>query len=176
MYCGQVRPTTSEHFVPRSLFDKKPQQAWTIAVCDRCNQQKASSDDYLRDMLVADDSCGWHPVTQAVMRKMLRSARYGSSRVANATRNAKQSAIFSPGGVYMGDLLAVPLEDARLARIFTWLTRGAYFYFLKQRFPTTTPSSSCVWIRRVRVRCGHCTPHEQSPSRYKELESSAVQP
>jgi len=135
VYCGQVKPTTSEHFVPRSLFDKKPQQAWTIPACDRCNQEKANSDDYLRYMLVVDDSCGWHPVAQALMRKMLRSARYGSSRVANATRNAKQSSIFSPGGVYMGDLLAVPLEDARLARIFTWLTRGAYFYFLKQRIP-----------------------------------------
>ncbi len=35
----------------------------------------------------------------------------------------------------MGDLFAVPLENARLTRIFTWLTRGAYFYAFGQRIP-----------------------------------------
>jgi hypothetical protein len=69
------------------------------------------------------------------MRKMLRSARRGSSRVAMAARYATQSSILSPGGIYLGNLLSVPLEDERVQRIFSWLTRGAYFYLMKQRIP-----------------------------------------
>ncbi len=135
VYCGELKRTSSEHFVARSLLDEKPQQMWTITVCADCNREKSKDDDYLRDMLVADDACQWHPVARAVMRKVLRSASYGSSRVAISTRNATRSSMFSPGGVYMGDLLAVTLDEARLRRIFSWVTRGAYFYFFKQRIP-----------------------------------------
>lgn len=127
--------TTKEHFVPRSLFDKMPQQAWTIRACGECNEEKSKNDDYLRDMLVADDSCQWHPVAKALMPNVLRSAARGSSLVAKAARNGRQAPVYSSGSVYMGDLFAVPLEDARLQKVFTWLTRGAGFYFRGARIP-----------------------------------------
>src|SRR4051794_16977702 len=89
-------------------------------------------------------ACTWLITTPIQSRSSGSSRRTRSSTASLAlhyellgqdTRDARQSPIYSSGGVYTGNLFAVPLEDARLQQIFTWLTRGAYSYFRGARIP-----------------------------------------
>lgn len=128
-YCGKAA-TTVDHVVPRCLFPvKNPGTLVTVPACKKCNADKATDDDYLRDMMVIDIDNSRHPVAQELLRgKVARSARSNRSHLARDIRSySKLIPRHSKGGLYLGHLLGTPLQSDRVNRIIKWITRGLYF-------------------------------------------------
>jgi hypothetical protein len=138
VYCGKSSLCTLDHAIPRALFaNPLPSNMITIPACRSCNQKKGELDTYLRDLLTADLWTYENPQARAVLEQKVRpSVRRNRSLVwrAAATRSRMVS-LHTPGGIYLGDLPAVPFDGKRLNLALSMITRGLYFKVFWARLP-----------------------------------------
>jgi hypothetical protein len=137
VYCRQAgtldNPIEDEHVIPKTLFrGPLPQDIVVVPACRNCNREKSKDDSYLRDMLILDDQVSKHPDQQWHVEKIYRAAQRKQSRVAwLAATKAQLKPFITPGGIYLGDLWEIPLDEDRMTKIFSWIIRGLY-YVLRQ--------------------------------------------
>jgi len=137
-YCGISGPITDEHVIPRTLFATQATRYIVVPACLACNQRKANDDGYLRDFLAVDEACQYHPEAKVAFRDFLRSARGSHSDFAKDTLSkATLEPHYSPGGVYLDDHYAIPLNLTRLNRIFFWVSQGLYYDVHKTVLPSS---------------------------------------
>lgn len=137
-YCGGPADT-QDHVVPRCLFLRPlPPFMLTVPSCDPCNKRKAKDEDYLRDVLVTDVFCSDQPVPKVLLEgKVARSAQSNRSDVAKAARKyGRPAPLYTPGGIYLGQTVAVPLDDVRFMGAIEMIVRGLYFQRLGHVFPS----------------------------------------
>jgi hypothetical protein len=109
----------------------------TVPVCEPCNQEKAKDEPYLRDFLTTDLYGYEHPDAQALFqRKVKRSIQHNSSDFARDARERNfPQPVFTPQGIYLGNVTAVPVEKARIDRVLALMVRGLVYHLQKQRIP-----------------------------------------
>lgn len=137
-YCGETKPLTKDHVVPRCLFPKPlPSFMVTVPACDDCNSEKANHDDYLRDILVVDADTAKSKGAQGLLEgPLLRAAKRNQSKVIKAAKaQGKMEAVHSPSGIYLGHAFSFPLEGDRVNHIFSLIVRGLYFKTTKLLLP-----------------------------------------
>lgn len=140
VYCEAVGVVEKEDVIPKCLFPKpRPNNLVKVPSCRACNAAKSKDDDYLRDLLVSDISTGSHPVAQSLFhKKMLSSVRQNSSDFARIAKSEGELAPYrTQGGLYLGKAFSVPIDEARLNRIFATIVRGLYFKANGVRIPGT---------------------------------------
>lgn len=147
-YCGAQGSVTEDHVVPQGLFGKpRPNDIPKVPACPTCNNKVKSADDnYVRDILAIDMRHADHPVAQANIEKLRRSARAGHSTLAKAISQAQLTEFYSPGGIYMGKAYQVPIDEKRLRRFMITLARGLYFYHSHQTLPDDELYYVNLWL------------------------------
>ena len=69
-YCSQQAILTTEHVIPRCLFDGVaggvPGNVPRLGVCQQCNVAKSTDDAFLRDVLVRDPRLAEQPIAQDI--------------------------------------------------------------------------------------------------------------
>lgn len=135
-YCGEVRPATRDHVIPKCLFERPlPQNMLTVPACDECNGRKSLHDDFLRDLLTSDVAGSESPVAQRIFNdKVVRSSQKGKSLFAKvADRSMLQVPIEIDGRhewVNFGTF-----GDDRAAEMFSFLIRGLFHVVTKSILP-----------------------------------------
>jgi hypothetical protein len=138
VYCGEIRPVTRDHVIPRTLFaTPPPPNLITVPCCLECNNEKSKDDDYLRDILTADIYANAHPIARSIFEgKVIKSVRRNSSDFARvATTSARTNPIYTKRGVYLGSVISIAVDADRIKTIFTRVVRGLYYDARKQRVP-----------------------------------------
>ena len=134
VYCGERAQLTREHVVPQCLFPKPlPSHMVTVGTCLPCNNLKSREDVYLRDFLLADMASGKSAVAQQLRTgKYKRSVQRNRSEIARAAlKRTYRKPLYTPGGIYLGSPIAVPVDAKRLELSFERMVRGLYFYVWK---------------------------------------------
>lgn len=146
-YCGRVRPTTSEHFVPKGLFPKPRPNMQTIQVCKDCNGAKSQNDNFIRDILACDIHADHHPsavklrngvITRSVMRRQ-------SAITRDMLATAKPASVRKFKGLIPVEAVAMTFNADRFATAIFDMARGAYYKIAGYRLPSETPFE----VRRV---------------------------
>ena len=140
VYCG-IRPSTSrkgDHVVPRALFvEPLPSDMVTVPACQRCNREKETLDSYLRDSLVSDIAASGNLVARQLLEGKVAKAvaRNRSPFFTAAFAGAQRKPIYSPVGIYLGEGIAVPLDDRKIRRQLRFIVKGLYYWVRDQRLP-----------------------------------------
>lgn len=148
VYCGETKPLTRDHVIPKCLFPTPlPSFMVTVPVCQDCNADKASHDDYLRDMLVVDTGTSKSRVAQEILTsKVFRSSDKNRSVIMRAAKSkGKLEPVYSPGGIYLGNAFSFPLDGERINHLFSLIVRGLYYKVRNQRLPDDCD----IEVRRV---------------------------
>jgi hypothetical protein len=135
VYCDQREGTTNDHVVPKSVFlPPLPGNMVVVPACEPCNGEKSKDDDYLRDMLLLDWENETHPMAQGELKKkLIRSIGHNRSHLIREGRRTRRPTPFhSIGGVYLCTAPAIPLDQARINRIFGRIVRGLYYRFTEE--------------------------------------------
>jgi hypothetical protein len=135
VYCGTLTKVTREHVVPECLFSKPlPPNMVTVGTCFVCNNSKSRDDAYLRDFLVADMAASKSAVAQQLRAsKFKRSVQTNRSEIIAraALKRAYRKPLYTPGGIYLGSPIAVPVDTKRLELSFERMVRGLYYHVWK---------------------------------------------
>jgi hypothetical protein len=100
-------------------------------------------------MLAADFRCQGHALVRKVLQeKANRAFRTNRSDLAREfRRRGELVAVRSRGGIYLGDLPGVNLDEKRLNRIFQRMVQGLNWYVREVRLPDDT----CYDVRRNNI-------------------------
>lgn len=137
-YCGKALATTMDHAVPKCLFvPPLPTDMVTVPACDPCNKRKGEDEEYLRDVLVSDIWCSDHPVAKVLLEgKVSRAIQRNCSDFAKAVQqHSVQRPLYTPGGIYLGDIPAVRIDSERFRSAISMIVRGLYHKLMKQAIP-----------------------------------------
>lgn len=138
VYCGSTKPLTRDHIIPKSLFSRPfPANLMTVPACFECNNRKSRDDEYLRDVLTLDLFGNQHPIASHIFStKVLAAQRRNSSEVVRTVLlHHRPEALYTRMGVYLGDAVSAPIDEARMIGIFTRIVRGLYYDARRQRIP-----------------------------------------
>jgi hypothetical protein len=137
VYCDARPGTTSDHVVPRCLFDGNlPLDMVTVPACGSCNAAKKADDEYLRDYLVIHEGNFDHPVARSLFDRTRRATRRNQSEIARqVVANAEYRPAYTADGVPAGTMPFVPLDPGRFSNLFGRITRGLYFKLRQRRLP-----------------------------------------
>jgi len=138
IYCGAQAEMTVEDVLPRCLFPRPlPPNLVKVGACLTCNNGKSGDDAYLRDFLVADMAAGKSAVAQQIRTNTFkRSVQTNRSEIARlALKRAYRKPLHTPGGIYLGSPIAVPIDAKHLERIFERMVRGLWFHVWKDHLP-----------------------------------------
>jgi len=98
-------------------------------------------------MLVLDMHGSQSSVAQILLEgKVKRAVRTNRSEVARlALRYGRVEPLRTPAGIYVGQVISIPLDDERIKHIFSLIVRGLYYKVRKQRL-----RDDCVFsVRRL---------------------------
>jgi hypothetical protein len=138
VYCGQIGSCTRDHVIPKALFPGPlPSNMLTVPACFDCNQRKGELDTYLRDVVTADLSSYGNPAARAVLEgQVRRSVRSNRSLLwRGAAARTRWVEVHTPGGIYLGNVPAMPLDGGRLNRALIMVTKGLFAECFHQRLP-----------------------------------------
>ena len=133
VYCRQRPGSTADHVPPQNLYPAPlPQNLVTVPCCGPCNQAKRMDDDYLREYLVIEAAGQGHPIAEAIFQgPLLRASVDPYYKRTPLLHVARWSGLLAPryaaDGQYLGDFVRIPLQAARIQRIFVRLTHALYY-------------------------------------------------
>ena len=142
VYCGVNEGVTDDHVIPKCLFvPPLPNNMVVVPACRPCNEEKGGDDTYLRDMLVVDWENDPHPLAQGDLKgKVIRAiGRNRSHLVRDGRQTRRPTPVTTPAGLYLGTAPAIPMDPARIDRIFGRIVRGLYYrLYAENRLPIDT--------------------------------------
>ena len=140
VYCGQHPATTRDHVVSRGLYlPPYPKNMLTVPSCLASNQEKARSEDSLRDFLAIDLGTSQAPEARALFHSSVaRAIQHNRSKVVRTfLKGIRPIATYTPGGVFAGYAYGVDLGDDPITKTLTFMVRGLYFGRLNRQLPNT---------------------------------------
>lgn len=141
MFCGKgPRPgdkLTSEHFVPKCLWDKeRPTLMRTVPAHRSCNGAFAADNEYFRDVLILEAGAHEHPeVIKLHQNSFQRKLTNQYGRVRSTLKDLSLRPAFSKGGLYLGHAPAFDCDWPRMIRVLQNVMRGIYFTVKKEPMP-----------------------------------------
>jgi hypothetical protein len=140
-YCGEVGELEPEHVVPQGLFYNPNQATIIISACAKCNREKGSGENDLRDFMVFSKGSQGHPTAMKVLKTIAEATSKGMSRLGKAATEARSwQPHFTSAGIYLGHELAVPFENPKpMMRSLRYMVRGLYFYEYGVPWPAEAP-------------------------------------
>src|ERR1700704_4123856 len=72
-YCGETKPVTADHIIPKNLFPKPyPPNMWTVPCCGECNGGYSKDDEYFRLVLTLSEKSKGQPDRDSVLPTAIR--------------------------------------------------------------------------------------------------------
>ena len=135
-YCGNEALLTVDHVVPQGLFipPLSPDMP-KVRACEPCNNQKARSDSYLRDLLVSSASAQRSPIAQQLTSNFRRSVSRHQSDMAKDAAPGHVVNVCTPGGIYLGQANQIYLPTQPIKQALIWIVRGLHHSYLDETVP-----------------------------------------
>lgn len=137
-YCGKPGADTTDHVIPKLLFQKPyPPDLITVRAHRVCNEDKKRDDELLRDYIVSDIAGSTHPEAAKILQgRVMRAVRRRQSEWAKiASETASVQQIYTKHGIYLGDAAVGQLPDGRMERVISRIARGLYFHHTRIVIP-----------------------------------------
>jgi hypothetical protein len=140
-YCGLRPSVSSDHVVPKLLFDGSIQDPITVPVCKLCHDEKSRLDQYLRDYLVADWDGARHPLSSKIAGDQFFRAmqRNRSLLIREAVKSVEEVEVRTPSGIVLGSTYRIDINPKRLSREMEFITRGICFSVTGHRIGRNIP-------------------------------------
>lgn len=137
-YCGQIAKNHRDHVPPKVLFKKpRPANLITVPACATCNGGFSKNDEYFANILALEDHAHAHPDAKAraaaVFRNLERQQAKGSR--AALGKSIVEAAVYSRGGIYLGQRTALRLDFARIRATLNRCAKGLFFAEFGHRIP-----------------------------------------
>jgi hypothetical protein len=100
-------------------------------------------DEFLRDYLVVDFAGNKSPTANSIFAgKTQRSVNRNSSEIGRAALgNPRLEALYTKGGIFMGDYVQAPVDPQRFNILFKRIVGGLYFHYSNGgRIPVSYPA------------------------------------
>lgn len=131
MHCGKDETfglINREHFVPASLWDKRPPDTIVLPAHKTCNESYQEDDHYFRDVLAMEEGAKGHPEVQKLLagpiaRKFER--RFG--QVVNLVQNLKLRPVITETGLYIGMHPSFSIDRRRINRVLEKIVKGIFY-------------------------------------------------
>ncbi|GEM_PF-3251702 len=142
VYCGQNKPLTREHIIPRGWYPKgaPPKQPFIVGACFECNNAKSTEDEWMRQWLVsmiADRSpSAMSVLTGQVARSIKRLPKLGRNMM---DRMKLVDVYHQPTGLYLGRQTQISVSDDDWSRVMGQvekIIKGLYTLDKQQPLPT----------------------------------------
>lgn len=148
MFCGSdIQPDqlTSEHFVPKALWEKgcHPQKTKTLPAHKTCNQAFSDDNEYFRDVMAMEDGVQQHPEAQRVQAGAIRRKfrkRFGS--IVNTLKNLGVRRVHTPSGIDLGIRPTFEVDWGRIQRVLCNVMKG--IFYVSQNRPLPQEFVTCV--------------------------------
>jgi hypothetical protein len=139
IYCQQSTATTRDHVPPKGIFGKpRPSDLIVVPACDACNTSFEKDDDYFLTLSMewqASQTTGGGKVTQSRLRSMNRGNGAGRGLWWPIFDTMQRVEILTPGGIYVGDTLAINLNVKRITNTINRTIRGLFYEVTKRMLP-----------------------------------------
>jgi hypothetical protein len=138
-YCGKDRSQGKfdmEHFAGKCLWaGPRPQMTRTVPVHVACNQAAKDDAEYLRDVLVMDESAGWHPEVQRLQATMQRKMKTHFSSIKKVLKGLKVRPVVTQSGLYLGEHPSFEIDWPRMRRALWNVMRGIHYSVRSEPMP-----------------------------------------
>lgn len=141
-YCGAAGPITMDHVFAECLFVKNDPVMVTVPACKKCHDEKNKGETDLRDFVAMELGASGHPNQVALLEKTVRATKRNRSKIGAAyLASRRDHALHSRGGIYLGQVVAVPVEGLLddMYRSLGFVVRGLYFHETDERLPSDCP-------------------------------------
>lgn len=140
VYCG-IRPgRTRDHVPPQNLFPKpKPVNMVTVPCCKECQMIFKKDEDVFMAWIT------FGPAGESTAGKLLweqklkRTYKKDSGVKKVITRSFSQVSMKTPGGIYLGERLAISIDPERKNNVLRKIVRGLFWVEYKERLPEDVP-------------------------------------
>jgi hypothetical protein len=130
---------TLDHVVPQCLFPSPhPPDMPKIWACEPCNNEKARSDSYLRDMLATAFPTQHYATAKLLVPKFHRSRSRRQSDLAQDAMKGHLIDVYTPSGIYSGQAFRAYLPADRVMLPLTWIVKGLHYAYLGEPLPSET--------------------------------------
>jgi len=138
VYCGEGIGTTRDHIPPKGLFAKPRPRLVTVPCCTQCQAGQSLDDEYFLRMVSMRTGTADNASARAARDSALRSlTKLAKTRFAESLlRAVRESAVYSPAGIYLGQGLIYDVDLHRLCRVIERTTRGLYFHEFGEALPS----------------------------------------
>lgn len=137
IYCGAREGTTRDHIPPKSLFSMPRPNLVTVPCCDVCREGQSLDDEYFVRMISMRrgivDSASAKAARNSALRALTKPNKGGFTRA--LLDSVKEIAVYSHGGIYLGQATSYYVDLRRLCNVIARTTRGLYFHEFKMRLP-----------------------------------------
>ncbi len=142
VYCGKDKSAgklSSEHFVPKCLWETKPVKIKTVRAHIPCNKQFSDDNEYFRDMLAFEHHEHVHPELQRIRDIVIKSKMENHvGSLAKSLATAKERPVVTKSGIYLGHQPTVILDTPRINRVLENIVRGLYYHQTDTLLSTAT--------------------------------------
>jgi hypothetical protein len=140
VYCGLQKAVDRDHVIPSCLFVKPfPPNLITVPVCRECHDDKSRDEDFIRDYLTTNLFGNQSPVANKIFhKKTLKSVQRHSSELGRiSVKKGRLKPFYTSGGIYLGSIVAAPIDSTRMEKIFSRIVRGLYYDACRERIPNS---------------------------------------
>ena len=140
VYCGDKPGSTRDHVPPQNLFPKpKPANMVTVPCCKEC-QARFKKDEDVFMAWITFGPAGVSPTGKLLWEQKLKRTYKKDLGLKNViARSFKNARLQTPGGIYLGEKLAISIDRERRNNVLRKIVRGLFWVEHKERLPTEVP-------------------------------------
>jgi len=132
----EPKETHWDHIPPKNLFPGGTTGIIQVPACRKCNNPDSKDDEYFRLLamhIAADKNPSARHANDLNHRAITRPGARGFRKA--LSRKIKPVALRSPMGLFAGFTVSLEIEDERLKRTVSKITRGIYYHHQKRPVP-----------------------------------------
>jgi hypothetical protein len=125
-----------DHIPPKNLFPKGTQGIIQVPACWKCNNPDSKDDEYFRLLalhMAGENNPSAKQANEQNHRAITRPGAKGFRKA--LSRKTQPVAVRTESGLFAGFSVSLELDDERLKRTVSKITRGIYFYRMGQPVP-----------------------------------------
>ena len=147
VYCAEAGPVTSDHVPPKCLFPPDVRvNLMTVAACTSCHDSFKLDDEYFRLVLAIRRDLPDVPSSSFLREQTMRSLRNPEAVGLRASVRAATSrrSVQSKEGIYLGQVLALKVDAARIIRTADRIIRGMFAKLNGMVLPTSHEAAAVL--------------------------------
>lgn len=131
IYCGRTAKRDRDHVPARTLIPESKRldaQLVTVPSCAPCNRQQSLDEEYFKTVLSLDSRIAETDLGRELFQDIRRQARRKRGPVMKILREARETDLMTPAGLYVGKGFRVELSEPRLAAVAARTVEGLFYH------------------------------------------------